>query len=879
MFVKLCGAFQVWNQMIGIQNRLLELISVLVFRYAWSVIIGFTLLGVAAFFYTAGNLGVNSNTAEMFDENLPFRQVRDQYNEAFPETEDNFVVVVSGPVPELVASVADTVASRFRDRTDLFESVFQPTGEPFFKNNQLLYLDTADLKQLSGQLVKAKSMMSFLSENYSLKGLFSFLGLMIRYSSAQPLEGISPMFHRMDSVLVAISEGSHARISWQNLMGNQSDLYRAGYSFIQVRPVLDYTKLRPAKTSIEGARNIIAGFNSEDVRVRITGKNAMTYEEMGSVMDGAIQASLLALVMVSLVLWIGLRSFRLIAATLYTLIVGLLLTAAFSAWAVGQLNMISIAFAVLYIGLGVDYAIHICLRYRELGREGFPDKESLSTSIYHITPALILSTLSTSIGFYAFVPTAFTGVSELGIIAGTGMFISLLVTLTLLPSLIWKLSGLRAAKSSGVRGFSGPLIEKYHRPIRMVTALLTIIGLVLLPGIKFDYDPINLRDPHSESVATVRELMADQSFTPWNLNVISDDSTELKAVVNRLRELPEAERVISIYSFIPNQQLEKLEIIKQLEQDLGGIDSPPFIFDTLGSEEQLKAIQEFANLLVHPAYAQITGAGLFGQHLKEFADSLEQLDETGRLAGIQHLQGGLLQSFPYTVAGLMNSLHPHEVSMGELPENLKQLWISQAGYRVQVMPAGEIETNQEMRAFANAVQKMAPEATGDLMVTIASGDTVVKAFKQAVIYALVAITVLLLVYLRSPRETLYIMLPLVLAGVLTGAVTVILGIQFNFANIIAVPLLLGLGVDNGVHIVHRAKTKIQNKGLLQTSTARAILFSSLTTLLSFGNLAFSPHRGTASMGWLLTIGVILVVMTTLIMLPAFMPGQKSPVRD
>ncbi len=165
---------------------------------------------------------------------------------------------------------------------------------------------------------------------------------------------------------------------------------------------------------------------------------------------------------------------------------------------------------------------------------------------------------------------------------------------------------------------------------------------------------------------------------------------------------------------------------------------------------------------------------------------------------------------------------------------------------------------------------MVPEATGDLVVTIAAGDTVVRAFKQAILYALMAITLLLLVYLRKIRDTLLILLPLVLAGAFTGALTVILDIDFNFANIIALPLLLGLGVDNGVHIVHRAKTDKSGRSLLQTSTARAILFSSLTTLFSFGNLAFSPHPGTASMGLLLTFGVIFVLLATLVVLPAFL---------
>ena len=865
--------------MINIQNRILQFVSSLVFNHAWTIIVGFSVLAILGFFYTAQNLGVNSDTSDMFDEQLNFRKIRNQYKESFPQTEDNMVVVVSGAVPEMVRSVADSIAAQLRSQPDLFEAVFQPTGESFLKQNQLLFLDTTEINKLSDQLTKAKPMMSFLSENYSVKGLFSFLGLMVRFSSEEQLEGMSPLFNHMDTVLLATINGQQKVMSWQNLMGNERELYPAGYSFIQVKPVLDYQRVRPAKTAMEEARKLADKFTNSGVQVRLTGKKAMTYEEMGSVMGGAIQASILALIMVGLVLWLGLRSIRLIGATLYTLIVGLVLTAAFSTWAVGQLNMISVAFAVLYIGLGVDYAIHVCLRYRELGNEGFPAKESLAVSINHIAPALILSTLSTSIGFYAFVPTAFTGVSELGIIAGTGMFISLLVTLLLLPCLVWKLSALkdyRVAKSSH---FQGPIIEKYRRPIRIGTVVLTLVALGLLPKIKFDYDPINLRDPKSESVSTIRELMAQQNFTPWSLNIISTDYEELKEVKYRLRDVPEVGGTIDIFSFIPSHQREKIQIIAQTRENLGTLSQPKFVYEQVTHQQQLKTVRDFAALLMSPSYAKVDAIDSFGRHLSVLSDSLQQLDSLNASLQISRLQEGLLKALPYTISSTVNSLNPQLVTLNTLPDNLKQRWISpQGAYRTQVMPDDDLENNRQMKTFASAVQKVAPEATGDLMVTIASGDTVVSSFKQAISYAVLAITMLLLIYLRNLKETLFILLPLFLAGLFTCAITVVLGIEFNFANIIALPLLLGLGVDNGVHIVHRAKTTNQ-KGLLQTSTARAVLFSSLTTLFSFGNLAFSPHRGTASMGWLLTIGVVFVVFTTLVILPAFLPGQTQQTKD
>jgi hopanoid biosynthesis associated RND transporter like protein HpnN len=856
---------------------LAENITFWVYKYSSLVIITFLVLAVLGFYYTSQNLGVNSNTSEMFDENLAFRHAQDHFKELFQLAEDNFVIVVSGPVPELVTEVADSITRQLQAHPDLFSSVFQPTGDSFFKQNQLLFLDTASLSNVVDQIAKARPMMSFMSENYSLKGIFAFLGLTTRYSSPAQLEGMSAMYQQMDSVLKENTSRNSAIMSWQLLMSSYPDSFDPRLSFIQVTPVLDYQKIRPAKLSIEAARKIVAPYNNQYTRVRITGKKAMTYEEMGSVMDGAIQASLLALVMVSLVLWLGLRSFRLIAASLITLLVGLIFTAGFSAWAVGQLNMISVAFAVLYIGLGVDYAIHLCLRYRELGLNGAAIEVALRGSIKHIAPALILSTLSTAIGFYAFVPTDFTGVSELGLIAGTGMFISLLVTLLLLPSLIWKMSGISSVRKKP-KEHKGPNIEKYGQYIRYGTLFLSVVAMIILIRIEFDYDPINLRDPASESVATARELMGTGNLTPWSLNIITKDSSELDQLSSRLIALPEVERVVHIKSFLPNRQNIKLPLIDSLRNILQQVPEVPLEFEEIPLTDQLIAVDAFSSLLNSPKYSSMA-IGDFGQQLLLFKDSLQTLEEDGQLKAILKLQTGLLSTLPFNINGLRKSISPGVVKYDDIPESIKQRWVSALGdYRIQIFPRQNLQSTQQMRDFANKVQQIAPQATGDLTVTLASGDTVIRAFKQALICAFSAISLMLLLYLRNLRDTLYILLPLVLAAVFTGALTVILGLDLNFANIIAIPVLLGLGVDNGVHIVHRARASFDVQPLLQTSTARAILFSSLTTLFSFGNLAFSPHRGTASMGILLTIGVVFILVATLLILPAFL-NQGESIKD
>jgi hypothetical protein len=176
-----------------------------------------------------------------------------------------------------------------------------------------------------------------------------------------------------------------------------------------------------------------------------------------------------------------------------------------------------------------------------------------------------------------------------------------------------------------------------------------------------------------------------------------------------------------------------------------------------------------------------------------------------------------------------------------------------------------------LRRFVTAVRTLAPGATGFPAITLEAGNAVVRAFQQALLLSLTAIVALLLMLLRRKRDALLVVVPLLLAGSLTGAASVLLGIPFNFANVIALPLILGIGVDSGIHMVHRMRTNPPVGGqVLQTSTARAVLFSSLTTLSSFGNLALSSHRGMASMGELLSIGIGFTLVCTLIVLPALL---------
>jgi uncharacterized protein len=582
--------------------------------------------------------------------------------------------------------------------------------------------------------------------------------------------------------------------------------------------------------------------------------------------------------MVGILLPIGLRSLALVVATLLTLVTGLILTAGFAAAAIGHLNLISTAFAVLYIGLGVDYALHFCLRYQRLIHIEGNKLNALRMAASEVGTSLVLCTLTTAIGFYAFIPTAFLGVSELGLIAGTGMFINLGITLTLLPALLRLLPIPLAGppRSSGrVAEFLFNLPIRYKRAIVWGSVALGIGGSVLLPQVRFDYNPLNLRDPRSESVSTLLELIEAETAPYWSAVVLAPTASKAQQLAAQLQQLDTVGTAVTVQDFIPRQQEEKLALIDELALFLGPLLEPPE--QRAPPRERVTFHQFLATLeayLTDPTAHPSPAAYQLAENFQRLVDRLRQSSLPEQQQLLLNLQQSLLATLPDNLVRLQRSLQAEEVTLDDLPPELQHRWIAPNGVqRIEVFPweGFDINDTSTLRRFVNDVHSIAPGATDSLVLSLKSGEAVVAAFQQAFTYALIAITLILIILLRSLRDTLLVMLPLLLSGILLGAAMVILHTPFNFANVIALPLLLGIGADNGIHMVRRIRHAPPRTGNpLRTSTARAVVFSALITACSFGNLLFTPHPGMVSMGLLLTVGVGLTLLCTLLLLPALL---------
>lgn len=868
-----------------------------VMRYARWVLFAWTLITIGALLFAVNNLGLDADVANMVSAELPVRKALDKYRQAFPQYADLMVLVVEGTTPEYVDNAAAALAARLERDTSLFQSVYLPGAGSFFETQALLYLSLDELQELTDQLAVAQPILGQLAADFTLRGFFNTLATVIDNVDKHETADLAPVLSAVNATLqtaVAPGQDYPSPLSWRTVLQGKSADQQVARRFILVQPRPDYSALFPVAPAIAAVRNAAedTGINdAHGLRLRITGGLALENEEMQTVTKGAGVALALALVLVTATLFVGLGSMRMILASLLALIAGLILTGAFAAAVIGHLNMISIAFAVLNIGLGIDFAIHFCMRYLEEQRFDQPPARVLIDTTKQVAPSLALCAVSTAVGFYAFIPTPYVAVGELGVIAGTGVLISLLASLTLLPALLCLWQPPRRLRPALNIMLPKALIElplRHPRAVLTGGVLLAIAASLLLPGARFDYNALNLRDSNAESVATFKALLQDSDYAPLSAVVLAPGKEALREQTTRLQDLPTVKETLSIDSFVPDQQQEKLELIDQLSLILG-----PQLHDisrpvgNVSVADAREAMVEFLAVLrdrlaVGDDFPFAEAARRLQVNLQAALQHLKSANESATRQWLAQLEEALLGTLPGNLERLGTAFLAAPFGLDDLPPHLVQRWISDNGlFRIEVVPQGDTLNPKTLRKFVTEIQQVAPDATDEPVQLVVVGDTIIASFKQAFGFACIAITAIVMMGLRSVHGALVVILTLLFGAMVTGAILVLMGIPFNFANVIALPLLLGMGVDNGIHLLRRLRSSKDHSkvAVMHSSTPRAMVFSALTTIASFGNLSFSGHPGTASLGMVLVIGVIIMLLSTLCLVPAFHALRDFPHRS
>lgn len=840
-------------------------------RFALVIVLAAVVLSGLFAGYTINNLGVNTNTTDMFSPDLRWFQQFNRFREQFPQLESNVLVVLEGPVPEYLDQAQGQLAERLEAYPDIYGTVLAVESSDFFQRNGLLFLSEEELLTLGDRLAGMQPVIARLSDQPHLAGFLSLLVDSLN-SEAELPEEVAEVIADLTGAFNQAAIDRPQTISWQHLLGN-ADTEQTYRRVVLVSPPPNYDGAGARRQVLAGIRTEIAGLGlpARGITARLTGSLALQQEELDSVSDGIVQGAIATVLLIVVILMLALRSWRLFAANLITLLAGLLLTAAFATFAIGHLNMISVAFAMLYIGLGIDFSIHYSLRYRELLHEGYAHGAAIQETSSDIGTSLVLCAFTSSIGFLAFVPTPFSGVAELGLISGFGMFASLLANLVLLPALLYLFNppvNVSVRSAPGIMHKISWLSTHQVHWVRFVAIVLALGSIWLAFGARFDSNPINLRDPDSESVRAYLDLMEAPASNPLTLTVIAG-SDETAALSDALLALDEVKEVRQIDNFVPEEQAQKIAILDDTMLLMGTV--TPIQLAPADLNRDVQAIREIIPLL---NASDKPDERNLGAAMQAWLSGLNPEDQGQQQ--LLELSTAVLDTFPLTWNRMASGLQAQTFTVDELPAAIRNTWMTTTGdHRLEVVPEEPLISTETTRQFIEAVESRAPDATGLPSIQYYGGQTVVAAFIQALGTAIGTVTVLLLLLLRSLRNTLAIMIPLMLASAMTAAATVIFAIPFNFANVITLPLLIGVGVDNGVHMVHRHNYVGDSFDLVTSSTSRAILFSTLTTVVSFGSLAFSNHPGTASMGMVLTIGMCLSLLATLFVVPALLPRKVN----
>jgi hopanoid biosynthesis associated RND transporter like protein HpnN len=833
-------------------------------------------LGALAAWYAAGNLGVNTDTANMIAATVPWRQHFNDYRDTFPLRDRNLLIVVDAPSAVRADEVAAALLRELRAQPDRYRSPLLAGEGEFFERNGMLYLPTTELADLTDRLAAAQPLVGLLQARFDGAAVLDVARETLSAEAAGSSRELASFYDELAETIGNAADRQSSPLAWDRVIaGAASSAPRERVRrIIAVQPAVDFTRMQPAAVAIAEVRAIAARLAADgDVAVRLTGTVAMEHEELLSVSRGAGFGALATLVMVALVLYAALRSWRLLAASIVTLVAGLSLTAAFAAVAVGQLNLLSVAFVVLNVGLGSDYVIHVLLRYRELAAAGRAAPAALVETVRGVGSSLVLCAVTTAAGFYAFIPTTFEGVSELGLIAGTGVFFGLFASVTLLPALVawWD----RPRRTERAPTWLDPRIfaplSRAPRLVLGATTVALVAALAALPRVTFDSNPIHLRDPQSESVSTLLELAADGDAPLLNLVAVAADRSTALAWAERLRSLPEVRSVVTADSLVPEEQGEKLALLDDLALLMGSD------FGELERTPAAPAALAAALAALEAETAGDTAARPLHDAAADLNRRLAAGDERYRDATLRRLDDALTAGLPHELAKLAAALRAEAFDRADLPAALAGRWLAGDGRElVEIAPAEDVSDNAAARRFIAAVHAVVPTATGLPVVYDQASATVVAAFERALLYAFVMVAAIIWLVLRDFKDMLLVLVPIALASVLTAALTVAVDMPFNYANIIALPLLVGIGVDNGIHVVHRMRGGDVAR-LFDTSTMRAVLASGLTTVASFGNLAFSSHVGTSSMGILLALGLAASMAATLIVLPAWL-ALRTPKR-
>ena len=842
-------------------------------RRPWTVAIVVFALCALAMLYAAQNFAMTTDTEALISPKVAWRQNEAAMDRAFPQNTDTILVVIDGATPELAESAAGRLTDALSADKRAFKHVERPDGGPFFDREGLLFQSQAEVRATTDQILAAQGFLGPLAADPSLRGVMTSLSALATgvQQGQTSFKAIDAPLRAFTGALQSVEAGRPTFFSWQAMIANGGKGLAAPLRrFITVQPKLNYADLEPgadASDAIRAAAKGLALDGAHGVTVRLTGSVPLSDEEFASLEDKAWLVGGVMLAAMLTMLWLAVRSVQIVLAILLTTIGGLILTAALGLVAVGRFNLISVAFIPLFVGLGVDFGIQLSVRFRAERLQDPAIPASLVAAADGVGGALALAATAIALGFFAFLPTPYVGVSELGVIAGIGMVVALALALTLLPALLVLLKPPLQTQAVGNRALAPVdrfLVER-RGLVLWAFAVAMVLSIASLLWVRFDFNPLHLKNPRGEAMATLTDLMKDPDQSPNTIDALAPSLPAADVLAKRLSALPEVSQTVTLSSFVPDDQAAKLALIQNAELLLDPTLNPFDVQPAPSAAQIVTSLGQTASALATAAGASTDPGALDAKRLASVLNQLAKAPSSVRARAA----AALIPPLNTLLGQLRALLQAQPETLATLPPALRADWTAGDGRaRIQVFPKGDANDNAALVRFSRAVQAVAANASGGPISIQGAGATIAWSFIEAGVLSFAVITLLLVVVLRSLRETVFTLAPIVLSIFLTLGTCVVIGQPINFANIIAFPLLFGVGVAFHIYFVMAWRGGATD--LLQSSLARAVFFSALTTGAAFGSLMLSSHPGTASMGKILMISLIWTLVCALLFEPALL---------
>ena len=877
-------------------------ITRLVVRFPVPVLVVAVAAAVFSLALAASRLGFHTSRLDLLNPDTSYNRLWTEYINEFGDADD-VVVVVEGESRQQVVPVLEEVSAALAREDRLFRAIMHEVDLSKIRGKGLHYLTEPELLAIDRFLDEVEPTVRGDWTRLKLGNMARGMSARLAQAQAAGNAQLTAAMHAevapfAESLLEALGPASWYRSPWPEMpcsiatLSELSSEYlltcggRMGFVLLQLAEDQGDSFAR-GSDSIDALRSLIAQSQARhpETKIGLTGLPVMENDEMRSSQVAMMKASLLSLFGVACLFVAGFGGLRHPLMTVAALLLAIGWSLGYITLAVGHLNILSISFGVILIGLGIDFGVHYVARYLQLRGTVHSSDEALVETAGGVGPGILTGAVTTAIAFFMAGLTEFTGVAELGVIAGGGVLLCCLGAILVLPAMIHLSDANHPNRvfpaPLDVHGWLNPLFAR-PRTLLVVTLAGTALVSLGIGRLSYDHNLLNLQPAGLESVELERRLLTESDRSVWFALSIADSREELLDRKEQFLELASVERVEEIASFFPVDDGTKRPIIERIERRLAELPERPPLIPSDPPEE--------LGQLLAQVQAMVTGSSQalrIRQQLEQVRAALRSMPLSEcyrRLSAYQHHMAGDLLSRLHVLRTMAD---PEPPQLADLPQSLVKRFVGKDGkkFLLQIYSKGDIWDMEAMEQFVADVRSVDARATGNPLQTYEASRQMKRSYLQAAWYALAAILLVLYLDFRTIRHTLLAMLPVGLGMLQLFGILGILEIAVNPANMIVLPLILGIGIDDGVHVVHDFRRR-SGAYRMSPSTASAVLITSLTTMVGFGSLMIASHRGLQSLGRVLTIGVSCCLFTSLVMLPALLawasrmrPAREAPEQE